>query len=89
MEKAAMNYTNDSAPVHIASAVNAPVTEIFCSTVPGFGYTPLSDHARIVETREKLACRPCGIHGRKECPEGHFKCAWGIEVKDVLINQRS
>ncbi len=85
MEKAMMNYTNDSAPAHIASAMDAPVTVIFCSTVPSFGYTPLSDQTRIVETREKLACRPCGIHGKKECPEGHFKCAWGIEINDLLF----
>ena len=43
MQGAAMNYVNDSAPLHLASAVNAPVTAIFCSTVPAFGFTPLSE----------------------------------------------
>jgi ADP-heptose:LPS heptosyltransferase len=75
MSKATMNYANDSAPVHLASAMNAPICEIFCSTVPGFGFTPLSDEAHIVETEEKLSCRPCGIHGHRSCPEGHFRCA--------------
>src|SRR5690606_18796652 len=51
MKNAVMNYVNDSAPLHLASAVNAPVTAVFCSTVPEFGFTPLSDHSRIVETK--------------------------------------
>ena len=80
MRDAAMNYANDSAPVHIASAVNAPVTAVFCSTVPAFGFTPLSDRSVIVETTEQLACRPCGLHGRRACPLGHFACAESIGV---------
>ncbi|MGB1317917.1 MAG: glycosyltransferase family 9 protein, partial [Flavobacteriales bacterium] len=40
MKDAVMNYANDSAPVHLASAVNAPITEMFCSTIPEFGFTP-------------------------------------------------
>ncbi len=84
MKGAIMNYTNDSAPLHFASAVNAPVTAIFCSTVPAFGYTPLSDISYIVETHIKLLCKPCGFHGRKSCPMGHFKCALTIETEQLL-----
>jgi ADP-heptose:LPS heptosyltransferase len=75
MKDAQMNYVNDSAPMHFASAVNAPTTAVFCSTVPAFGFGPLSENSRVVEVQEKLACRPCGLHGYKKCPEGHFKCA--------------
>ncbi|HMJ48163.1 MAG TPA: glycosyltransferase family 9 protein [Ferruginibacter sp.] len=84
MKKANMNYVNDSAPLHFTSAVNAPVTAIFCSTVPAFGYTPLSDISFIVETPEPLACRPCGLHGWKACPQKHFRCAYGISIHQVL-----
>ncbi len=84
MAGAAMNYVNDSAPLHIASAMNAPVTAIFCSTVPEFGFTPLSSKSYIVQTREKLNCRPCGLHGHRKCPKQHFKCANTIEVEDLL-----
>lgn len=84
MSEAAMNYVNDSAPLHMASAMNAPVTAIFCSTVPEFGFTPLSDRSAIVEVEEKLACRPCGLHGKRECPEGHFKCGLDIKVEKLL-----
>ena len=85
VKDALMNYTNDSAPLHICSAMNAPVTAVFCSTVPSFGFTPLSDNSKVVETSEKLPCRPCGIHGKKECPEGHFKCAYTIELEKMRI----
>jgi len=80
MKDAEMNYVNDSAPLHLASAVNAPVTAIYCSTIPEFGFGPLSQKSKIVQTKENLACRPCGIHGYKKCPKGHFKCASTISV---------
>jgi ADP-heptose:LPS heptosyltransferase len=84
MKSAQMNYVNDSAPLHLASAVNAPVTAVFCSTVPDFGFGPLSDKSRVVETQEKLDCRPCGLHGFKACPKGHFKCALTIKTEQLL-----
>ena len=84
MKGAVMNYVNDSAPMHFASAVNAPVTAIYCSTVPAFGFGPLSDLSFIVETTHKLHCRPCGLHGYNACPLGHFKCAYEIEDGQLL-----
>lgn len=84
MKNAKMNFVNDSAPLHFASAMNAPVTSVFCSTIPAFGYTPLSDKSFIVETKEHLKCRPCGLHGRKACPLGHFKCAYTIETQQLI-----
>jgi heptosyltransferase II len=84
MKDAVMNYSNDSAPLHIASSVNAPITAVFCSTVPGFGFGPLSDKSYLVETREKLDCRPCGLHGFKACPLKHFKCAETIRPEQLL-----
>ena len=83
MKNASMNYVNDSAPLHLASAVNAPVTALFCSTVPSFGFTPLSNNSATLETEEYLPCRPCGLHGKKSCPKGHFKCA-NIEITALL-----
>lgn len=80
---AAMNYVNDSAPLHFASAMNAPVTAVYCSTLPSFGFGPLSDVRFIVEKPEPLYCRPCGLHGYKACPEGHFRCA--LEIRDEQL----
>jgi heptosyltransferase-2 len=84
MEKASMNYVNDSAPLHIASAMNAPVRAVFCSTVPRFGFYPVSDDARSIEISYPLYCRPCGLHGFKACPEGHFRCARDIDIQQML-----
>lgn len=82
MEGAAMNYVNDSGPLHIASAMNAPVTAVFCSTVPAFGFGPLNANGRVVQFKGPLSCRPCGLHGHKACPKGHFRCAKEIAVED-------
>jgi ADP-heptose:LPS heptosyltransferase len=84
MQTAKMNYVNDSAPLHIASAMGANVSAIFCSTSPTFGFGPLALNSKIIETAEILSCRPCGLHGHKQCPEKHFKCAETIDIKTVL-----
>lgn len=84
MRDAQMNYVNDSAPMHFASAMNAPVTAVYCSTVPAFGYGPLSDKKNIVEVKEHLDCRPCGLHGYKACPQQHFNCANHITDQQLL-----
>jgi len=81
---ATMNYVNDSAPMHFASSVNAPVTAVYCSTIVGFGYGPLSDKSFVVEIEETLSCRPCGLHGKKACPLGHFNCANKITHEQLL-----
>ena len=84
MKDAKMNYVNDSAPMHLASAMNAPVTAIYCSTIPEFGFGPLSDNSKIIETLIELDCHPCGLHGFSACPKGHFKCGESIEVIRLL-----
>ncbi|MES2776241.1 MAG: glycosyltransferase family 9 protein [Bacteroidota bacterium] len=84
MKDALMNYVNDSAPMHIASAMDAPVTAIYCSTIPGFGFGPSGTRGHVVEIDHSLYCRPCGLHGHKKCPEGHFKCAYEIKVEQLM-----
>ena len=89
MKDAVMNYVNDSAPMHFASAVNAPVTAVYCSTIPAFGFGPLSDNRHIVEIQQPLDCRPCGLHGYKTCPRAHFNCAWKIQDSQLLETMAS
>ncbi|TAE67882.1 MAG: glycosyltransferase family 9 protein [Bacteroidetes bacterium] len=84
MKSAVMNYVNDSAPMHLCSAVNAPTCAIYCSTITDFGYFPLSDKSFVIEETQKLFCRPCGIHGHKKCPFGHFKCAFDIDIQKMI-----
>jgi len=89
MKRATMNYVNDSAPMHFASSVDAPTTTVYCSTLPAFGFGPLSNKRFIVESPIALNCRPCGLHGQKACPIGHYDCANNIKVEQLtqtLIN---
>jgi heptosyltransferase-2 len=79
MTGAQRNFVNDSGPLHLASATNAPVSAFFCSTVPAFGFGPLSDDSKIIEV-SNLACRPCGLHGHKSCPKGHFQCGEALQL---------
>ncbi len=84
MKGAILNYVNDSAPLHLASAMDAPVAAIFCSTIPQFGFGPLSSFKRIIQIKESLPCRPCGLHGFKDCPKGHFDCAFKIDTMQLV-----
>ncbi|UOQ52995.1 glycosyltransferase family 9 protein [Hymenobacter cellulosivorans] len=84
MRGAVLNYVNDSAPMHLCSAQGAPTCAIYCSTVPFFGFGPLSPFSRVVELPEELACKPCGLHGYRKCPLNHFHCAHGIETSQLL-----
>lgn len=84
MQDAHRVMVNDSAPLHLASAVNANTIAFFCSTVEEFGYGPLSDQHTIIS--KKLDCKPCGLHGKKACPLGHFDCSEKIELNKVMQN---
>lgn len=85
MQKAQRVYVNDSAPLHIASALNIPVTAFFCSTVTDFGFYPLSTDSQVLEVKD-LKCRPCGIHGYRQCPQGHFRCGLDMPVSEARID---
>lgn len=84
MRNAKRVFVNDSAPLHLASSVNAKTTAIFNSTIPEFGYGPLSENSKVVQLSPRLECMPCGLHGKKQCPLGHFHCAFGITIDEVI-----
>jgi heptosyltransferase-2 len=33
---------------------------------------------------DKLDCKPCGIHGYKECPVKSFDCGYKLIPEDIL-----
>ncbi|MGB3616807.1 MAG: glycosyltransferase family 9 protein [Catalinimonas sp.] len=84
MRGARFNWTNDSGPMHLASAVDAPTGAVFCSTVPAFGFGPLAERSAVIQHAGPLGCRPCGLHGHRACPEGHFRCAREITTEQLL-----
>jgi heptosyltransferase-2 len=71
--RSAVLVSNDSAPLHLASAMNTPTVAVFGPTVPGIGFGPLADRSHVAE-REGLDCRPCHRHGPDRCPLGHWRC---------------
>jgi heptosyltransferase-2 len=75
--------TNDSAPLHLASAMNTPTIAVFGPTVPAFGFGPLAEESAIAE-HMGLDCRPCHPHGPPKCPLGHWLCMRELSVNDVL-----
>lgn len=83
ISRAEIIITNDSAPLHLGVAVKTPVLAIFGSTLPEFGFYPYGPHDRVLEVKN-LFCRPCGIHGRRQCPEKHFRCMREITVFQVF-----
>jgi heptosyltransferase-2 len=83
IRRAAVIVTNDSAPLHLASAMATPTVAIFGPTVPDFGFGPLAP-SRAIAGHESLDCRPCHRHGPQRCPLGHWRCMREIDPTRVL-----
>ncbi|NCN09145.1 MAG: lipopolysaccharide heptosyltransferase II [Leptospira sp.] len=73
ISKSKIVISNDSSPVHFASAFNIPTLLIYGATIPEFGYSSLAEN-HIISEISGLSCRPCGIHGGTFCPVKHFRC---------------
>jgi len=86
--RCAVIVTNDSAPLHLASAMGTPTVAIFGPTVPEFGFGPLAP-VKVVLGHESLACRPCDRHGPRRCPLKHFRCMRELSVDGVAERTRS
>jgi heptosyltransferase-2 len=69
--------SNDSSPLHYASAFNVPSLAIFGATVPALGFGPLAEFSQVAQI--DLPCRPCSDHGPMVCPLGHFRCMKDLE----------
>jgi heptosyltransferase II len=83
IRRAAVLVTNDSAPLHLATAVGTPVVAIFGPTVPEFGFGPRRS-ADLTLGLDDLPCRPCSKHGPPQCPLGHHRCMRDLSVDQVL-----
>ena len=81
--RASALVTNDSAPLHLATAMGTPIVALFGPTVTEFGFGPLraGDTALGIDG---LKCRPCSSHGPPQCPLRHHRCMREITVEAVL-----
>jgi heptosyltransferase-2 len=82
IERAAALVTNDSAPLHLATAMGTRIVALFGPTIPAFGFGPLRGGDLVVEHTD-LACRPCSRHGPPVCPLGHHRCMNELTVERV------
>jgi heptosyltransferase-2 len=83
IQRSQLLVTNDSAPLHLATAVGTPIVAIFGPTVPAFGFGPRGTRDLVVE-HHNLSCRPCSRHGPMHCPLGHHRCMRELTMETVL-----
>jgi len=80
--RATLLVTNDSAPLHLATAMGTPIVALFGPTVTEFGFGPI--RAGGVALGVELECRPCSSHGPPQCPLGHHRCMRDLTVEAVI-----
>lgn len=83
LARCAALVSNDSLPVHLASAMGTPTVALFGPTIPAMGFGPLAP-ASVAVGHPALPCRPCHAHGPHRCPLGHFRCMRDLPVAAVL-----
>ena len=82
--RASALVTNDSAPLHLATAMGTPIVALFGPTVTEFGFGPLRAGDAALGVAE-LLCRPCSPHGPPQCPLGHHRCMRELTVEAVIL----
>lgn len=82
IRRARVLVTNDSAPLHLATAVGTPVVALFGPTTTDLGFGPRGA-ADVALGHTGLACRPCSAHGPRVCPLGHHRCMRELPVAAV------
>jgi heptosyltransferase-2 len=82
IQRARCLITNDSAPLHLATAVGTPIVALFGPTVPEFGFGPRRA-GDVTLGHGELSCRPCSTHGPPACPLGHHRCMRELPLASV------
>jgi heptosyltransferase-2 len=82
--RAQLLVTNDSAPLHLATAMGTPIVALFGPTATEFGFGPLRG-GDVALGLDGLLCRPCSAHGPPGCPLGHHRCMRDLTVETVTL----
>ena len=86
IRQATFMITNDTGPMHMASAVNTPLVAIFGRSLPGLGpkrWGPISDNAIVLH--KNIGCDPCLAH---RC-QLEFDCLKAIKISEVMDAAKS
>ncbi len=81
MDAASCVISMDSGAAHAASALGKPLIVFFGPTVMDFGFAPAG--AKIMQV--DVPCRPCHLHGGKDCARGDRVCMESISAKDLTL----
>ncbi len=73
--------TGDSGPMHLGTAVGAPVVALFGPTTVHWGFFPSGQRDLVLEPA--LPCRPCSLHGGRGCGKPD-PCMASIRPDEVL-----
>jgi heptosyltransferase II len=84
LERCAVVVSNDTGPMHIATAVGRPIVALFGPTTPDMGFAPYG--VPWEEASVALACRPCHAHGPQYCPLSHWRCMMELSVEHVAAS---
>ena len=82
LKKCVLLVTNDSAPLHIASATNTPTLAIFGPT-DSSKYAPLAGGSRVI--KRDLPCLPC----EKALCRFKHECMQSLPAEDVILQAKS
>ncbi|MBB5414280.1 lipopolysaccharide heptosyltransferase II [Paraburkholderia atlantica] len=77
LERASVLVSNNSGPVHVASALGTPVVDLYALTNPQ--HTPWQTPQRVLY--RDVECRWCY---RSVCPHGHHACLLGVSIDEVV-----
>jgi len=77
LEEAALLVSNNTGPVHVASALGTPVVDLYALTNPQ--HTPWRVPHRVL-----FRDVPCKYCYRSVCPEGHHACLLGVPETAVV-----
>jgi heptosyltransferase-2 len=83
IEQSQALVTNDSAALHLATAVRTPIVALFGPSTPSFGFGPLGPRDVVLGLGE-LLCRPCAQPGPATCPLEHHRCLVDLDIPTVI-----
>jgi len=82
VERCELFISNDSGPMHLASALGVPTIGIFGPTSPSLGFAPSGLNDKIFWAG--VECSPCSLHGEKGCVKESRFCMDKIMPEEVI-----
>lgn len=87
LTKGKILISNDSGSMHLGAMAGIPTVAVFGPTTLEIGYRPWQRRAIVVQ--KQLECRPCGLHGHRQCPLGHHRCMKEITATEVSLHRKT